>query len=113
MEGYDPLDNKYGHCSSNSSGDMEDMFNVKNNNVEHFKAQAMVAVTDPQAAALGFQLDTTKVDPKKFPKHAAAQKCGTCALFQGKLTDPVGGCPLFKGKQVAGNGWCSAWAKRG
>jgi hypothetical protein len=111
MEGYDPLDNKYSRCSSNSSGDMEDMFNVKNNNVEHF--QAMVDIKSPQAAALGFQLDTTKVDPKKFPKHAATQKCGTCALFQGKVGSAAGGCPLFQGKQVAGNGWCSAYAKRG
>jgi hypothetical protein len=27
-------------------------------------------------------------------------------------TDKAGGCPLFAGKQVAGAGWCSAWAKK-
>ena len=26
--------------------------------------------------------------------------------------DAAGGCPLFAGKQVAGKGWCSAWAKK-
>ena len=76
-------------------------------------AQAMVNEKDPQAAALGYAADTTKVDAKKFPKHAASQKCNNCALYQAKATDPAGGCPLFAGKQVHGNGWCSAWAKKG
>lgn len=67
---------------------------------------------DPQAVALGYVADTAKVDKKKFPKHEAAQKCTNCALYQGKATDPWGGCPLFAGKQVAGPGWCSAWAKK-
>ena len=35
-----------------------------------------------------------------------------CALYQGKATDPAAACPLFAGKQVAGKGWCSAWAKK-
>ena len=35
------------------------------------QAQAMVSETDPQAAAVGYKADTTKVDNKKFPKHAA------------------------------------------
>ena len=56
--------------------------------------------------------DTTKVDAAKFPKHAATQMCGNCALYQGKATDKAGGCPLFAGKQVAAAGWCSAYAKK-
>ena len=75
-------------------------------------AQAMVNEKDPQAAALGYAADTTKVDAKKFPKHAAAQKCNNCALYQGKATDAAGGCPLFAGKKVAGAGWCNAYAKK-
>jgi hypothetical protein len=67
---------------------------------------------DPQAVALGYVADTTKADKKKYPKHDAAQKCTNCALYQGKATDPWGGCPLFGTKQVAGPGWCSAWAKK-
>jgi hypothetical protein len=76
------------------------------------QAGPALAETDPQAVALGYKEDTTKVDAKKYPKHEAAQKCSTCALFQGKATDAAGGCPLFAGKQVKGNGWCSAWAKK-
>ncbi|HZE92045.1 MAG TPA: high-potential iron-sulfur protein [Rhizobacter sp.] len=68
--------------------------------------------SDPQAAALGYKSDTAKADAKKYPNHTAAQKCGTCALFQGKAGDAAGPCPLFAGKQVAANGWCSAWAKK-
>lgn len=75
-------------------------------------AQAQVADSDPQAAALGYHADGTKTDKAKFPKYAAGQQCGTCALFQGKAGDKAGGCPLFAGKQVAASGWCSAYAKK-
>ena len=73
---------------------------------------ALLAETDPQAVALGYKADTTKVDAAKYPKHAATQNCANCALYQGKAGDAAGGCPLFAGKQVAGKGWCSAWAKK-
>ena len=76
------------------------------------QAQAMVDEKDPQAAALGYVADAKRVDTKKFPKYAAGQACSNCALYQGKPADKAGGCPLFAGKQVAGQGWCSAWAKK-
>jgi len=73
---------------------------------------AMVDEKDPQAVALGYKADTTKVDKAKYPKHEASQHCGNCQLFQGKAGDAKGPCPLFAGKQVATNGWCSAWVKK-
>lgn len=73
---------------------------------------AMVVETDAQATALGYKANSTKVDAKKYPNHAATQACKNCALYQGKPADAAGGCPLFAGKQVAGAGWCSAWAKK-
>jgi len=76
------------------------------------QAQALVDEKDPQAAALGYVADAKRVDTKKYPKFAAGQNCTNCALYQGKATDKAGGCPLFAGKQVAGPGWCSAWAKK-
>lgn len=76
------------------------------------QAGPALAETDPQAVALGYKEDTTKVDAKKFPRHEAAQKCTNCQLFVGKETDAAGGCPLFGVKQVKGKGWCSAWAKK-
>ena len=77
------------------------------------KAQAMVAETDAQAAALGYKADATKVDKAKQPKYAAGQLCSNCALFAGAAGAAAGACPLFAGKQVAAKGWCSAWAKKG
>ena len=74
---------------------------------------AKVDEKDAQAVALGYVADTTKAYTKKFPKHAPDQKCSNCALYQGKPADAAGGCPLFGTKQVAGGGWCSAWAKKG
>ena len=76
------------------------------------QAQALLDEKDAQAVALGYVADAKRVDTKKFPKFAAGQNCTTCALYQGKPTDKAAGCPLFGAKQVAGAGWCSAWAKR-
>lgn len=75
-------------------------------------AAPLVVETDPQAVALGYKSDTTKVDKAKYPKHANEQNCANCALYQGKPTDAAGGCPLFAGKQVGAKAWCSAWAKK-
>jgi hypothetical protein len=75
-------------------------------------AQAKVDPKDPQAAALGYVADTTKVDAKKYPKHAAAQKCSNCQLYTGAAGSKSGPCSIFPGKQVAANGWCSAYVKK-
>ena len=76
-------------------------------------AQAMVAETDPQAAALGYKADASKVDKSKYPKYAAGNVCSNCALYQAAVNSNAGACPLFAGKQVAAKGWCNAWAKKG
>lgn len=75
-------------------------------------AAPMVNEKDPQAAALAYAADTTKVDSKKYPKHTADQKCSNCQLYAGKAKEAAGPCPLFAGKQVAANGWCSAYVKK-
>jgi hypothetical protein len=71
-----------------------------------------VSESDPQATALGYKMNASKVDKSKYPTYAAGQACGTCALYQGKSGDKSGPCPLFAGKQVAATGWCSAWSKK-
>ncbi len=76
-------------------------------------AQTMVAETDANAIALGYKAVATQVDKAKFPKYVAGQVCSNCSLYQGKATDKAGGCALFGAKQVAGPGWCNAWAKKG
>ena len=78
-----------------------------------FAQPAMVGEKDPQAVALGYVADATKADKAKYQSYAAGQACTNCALYQGKPTDAAAGCPLFAGKQVAGKGWCSAYAKKG
>lgn len=76
------------------------------------RAQAALAESDAQAAALGYKADATKVDKTKQAKYVAGQACVNCALFQGKAGDAAGGCPLFAGKQVAAKGWCTAYVKK-
>ena len=80
--------------------------------VSFAQAAQKVEETDPQAVALGYKKDTTKVDAKKFSKHSNAEKCSNCQLFQGKAGDASGPCPIFGGKIVEANGWCSAWVKK-
>ena len=75
-------------------------------------AAPVLSETDPQAVALGYKADNTKVDKAKYPQHAATQMCSGCNFFQGKPTDAAAPCQLFAGKQVAGKGWCTAWAKK-
>ena len=80
--------------------------------VTHAQGAPMVNEKDGQAVALGYAADSTKVDAKKFPKHAATQMCSNCALYSGKAGDAAGPCGIFPGKQVAAKGWCSAYAKK-
>lgn len=68
--------------------------------------------TDPQATALGYNPDNTKVDKTKYPQHVAGQMCSSCNFYQGKATDAAAPCQIFGGKQVSGKGWCSAYAKK-
>ena len=77
-------------------------------------AQAnLLSEKDPAAVNLGYVADATKADKAKFKNWKAGQLCNNCALYQGKAADAWAGCPLFGTKQVAGAGWCSAWAKKG
>ena len=67
---------------------------------------------DPQAVALGYVADATKVPKAKYPNYAAGQVCANCQFYQGKPGGAMGPCPLYGGKQVSAKGWCSAYAKK-
>ena len=76
------------------------------------QAPALVNEKDAAAVGLGYAADTTKVDAKKYPKHANEQMCSNCQLYAGKPKEVAGACPLFAGKQVTAKGWCSAYVKK-
>jgi hypothetical protein len=75
-----------------------------------------VKESDPQAQSLGYKMDATKVDTKKWTKRAGpdgkTQFCHNCQFFQGKAGDKFGPCQIFAGKEVAANGWCNTWTKK-
>ena len=75
-------------------------------------ASPVLNEADPQAVALGYKADNTKVDKSRYPQHAATQMCNGCSFYQGKATDAMARCELFAGQQVAGKGWCIAWATK-
>ena len=67
---------------------------------------------DPQAKALGFTTDSSKVDGSKFATHRPNQKCGNCQQFQGKAGDATAACTLFAGHSVPQGGWCQVWTQK-
>lgn len=70
-----------------------------------------LAEDDPMAIALGYKELSSEVDAAKYPTHKPEQVCTGCALYTGD--DPEwGGCGAFPGKQVAGPGWCVAFAAK-
>jgi len=77
-----------------------------------FAQPAELAETDPQAVALGYRHDATKVDATKYPAWAAGHVCSNCQLFQGKPSDTWGPCGVMAGKLVNAKGWCVAWARK-
>jgi hypothetical protein len=72
----------------------------------------LVDPKDPQAAALGYVVDATRADKARFPKYAAGQTCGSCALYQGAPNSASAPCAIYGGKSVPGKAWCNAWVKR-
>jgi hypothetical protein len=75
-------------------------------------APPRVEESDETAVSLGYKHDTRAVDAKKYPKHAATQRCVNCAMWQGSATELWAGCAMFGRKQVAAEGWCMAWAPK-
>ena len=80
-------------------------------------APEMLKTSDPQAQALGYHEDATKVNAKKFPKRADTegrkQFCWNCQFYQSKNADPKkdasAPCTIFANKLVKGKGWCASW----
>jgi high potential iron-sulfur protein len=73
---------------------------------------AKLEESDPAAAALGYKMDATKVDAKKYTTWKAGNVCSNCQLYSGKANDAMGPCAAFGGKLVSAKGWCSAWTKK-
>jgi hypothetical protein len=68
---------------------------------------------DPQALALAYVSDASKVDGEAQPRFETGQACGNCALFMGGDGAQSGPCSIFPGRLVAATGWCSVYAAKG
>ena len=75
------------------------------------QAKTRIDENAAEAAAVGYKLDATKVDTKRFPKYRAGEKCANCMAWLSKPTDAWGECSLFNGKFVATPGCCSSYMK--
>jgi hypothetical protein len=67
---------------------------------------------DPQAQALHYTEDASKIDASKDPSHTAGAKCANCKLYQGANGAPLGPCLLYPGKAVSADGWCMGYQKK-
>jgi hypothetical protein len=67
----------------------------------------------PKALSLRYKTDATTVNAVKFPRYSSGQRCGNCALFQGKAGDVSGRCSLVVGDQVSAFGWCDSYVRKG
>ncbi|MGE4233656.1 MAG: high-potential iron-sulfur protein [Bacteriovoracia bacterium] len=74
-----------------------------------------VTENEPMAVTLGYHVDASKVDTKKWPRKAAAdaknQFCNNCMFYQ-KQNDKLGKCQIFTNRLVASKGWCNSWTKK-
>lgn len=69
----------------------------------------LVDPASPQAKALGYIHDATKVDAKANPVYKPGQDCANCIQYTGKAGAAEGPCNLFPGKTVKAAGWCKVW----
>jgi hypothetical protein len=80
-------------------------------------AGPLLTFSSPPASAVDMpRVNPDDAQPKALSYvHAspeADRNCANCQLYTGSADSEWGPCAIFPGKQVAGAGWCSAWAKR-
>lgn len=67
--------------------------------------------SNPAAASLSYTENADTVDPRKFPKHQASQRCATCRYFQTGTGGQYAPCRLYPGNAVSANGWCAGYVQ--
>ena len=68
-----------------------------------------LSLNAPQAKALSYVEDATKV---KHRLYRRGDDCANCHFYKGIQGKDYGPCALFPQNVVAAKGWCSAWAKQ-
>jgi hypothetical protein len=77
----------------------------------HASDKPALPLDNPQAVALGYVEDASKVDTAKYPQFKPGSNCNNCQFLQGAPGERVG-CALFPNHSVAGAGWCVSWAAK-
>lgn len=75
-------------------------------------ADPLLRESDPEALAMDYRADASKVDAARFPKFKPGQTCANCSLYAGDKGAASGPCGLFMFKEVTAIGWCNAWEKK-
>ena len=64
---------------------------------------------DPQAVALSYVHDASKVDATRHARFAPGQTCANCSLMRDRSSE-WGPCLILGGRMVNAAGWCSVWS---
>jgi hypothetical protein len=68
---------------------------------------------EPDAVALEFVPDATRIDPAAQPRFKQGSRCSRCYFFQGRTSSNDAPCTVFAGYRVPASGWCREFAPRG
>jgi hypothetical protein len=74
-----------------------------------WSAEPRLDVKDPAAVALGYVVNASQVDAKKYPNYVQGSNCENCLQLQGSAGNTYRPCSLFPGKLVSVSGWCTSW----
>ncbi len=74
--------------------------------------RVLLRPTDPEAVAIAYVENATRVDAAKNPTWRLGQSCANCALID-LGTGRMRGCSVLPGKLVMSTGWCRKWKARG
>jgi High potential iron-sulfur protein len=68
---------------------------------------------EPDAVALEFVPDATRIDPAAQPRFKPGSRCSRCYFYQGRSMSDSATCTVFAGYRVPASGWCREFAPRG
>lgn len=68
--------------------------------------------SEPDAIALEFVTDATRLHPSLQPRYTPGARCAACFFYQGRRSTEDAPCTVFAGYRVPATGWCREFAPR-
>ena len=75
-------------------------------------AMPVLEETHPDAVALNYVADASKVNREAHPEFVPGNRCAGCFFFHGRGAAATAPCTVFAGYRVNANGWCREFKER-